>query len=163
MLLFFPSNHNIPDAQLAAASSLAEQVKSVVAQLEVRQCPQASPHRKVARPWGGYDSIDNGERLLVKHITVRSGAKLSLQKYRHRAKQRIMVKGTALVARDDDETLLAVDQRTDTPLGVNHSLESSGKTDLERIKFQSGIWLGKADIVRFEDIYGRLAAQPTEA
>ena len=149
-----------PDALLVAASSHAEQVKSVVAQLETRQNPEANLHRKVARPWGCYDSIDRGERFQVKRITVRPGAKLSLQMHHHRAEHWIVVKGTALVTRGDEEILLAENQSTYIPLGVKHRLENPGKTDLEMIEVQSGSYLGEDDIVRFEDTYGRLSAQP---
>ena len=149
-----------PDALLVASSSHAEQVKNAVAQLETRGSPQASLHRKVARPWGSYDSIDCGERFQVKRITVRPGAKLSLQMHHHRAEHWIVVKGTALVTRGDEEILLAENQSTYIPLGVKHRLENPGKTDLEMIEVQSGSYLGEDDIVRFEDTYGRVAAQP---
>ena len=134
-----------------------------MAQLETRGSPQASLHRKVARPWGSYDSIDRGERFQVKRITVRPGAKLSLQMHHHRAEHWIVVKGTALVTRGDEEILLAENQSTYIPLGVKHRLENPGKTDLEMIEVQSGSYLGEDDIVRFEDTYGRVAAQPIEA
>ena len=144
-----------PDALLVAASSHAEQVKSVVTQLEAKQSPQASLHRKVARPWGSYDSIDCGERFRVKRITVRPGAKLSLQMHHHRAEHWIVVKGTALVTRGDEEILLGENQSTYIPLSVKHRLENPGKTDLEIIEVQSGSYLGEDDIVRLDDVYKR--------
>ncbi|MCM2347033.1 MAG: mannose-1-phosphate guanylyltransferase/mannose-6-phosphate isomerase [Acidovorax soli] len=152
-----------PDALLVATSSHAEQVKQVVARLESQQTPQAAQHRKVARPWGWYDSVDAGERYQVKRITVRPGAKLSLQMHHHRAEHWIVVKGTALVTRGDEEILLTENQSTYIPLGVKHRLENPGKTELELIEVQSGGYLGEDDIVRFEDTYGRLAEQPIEA
>lgn len=152
-----------PDALLVAASSHAEQVKTVVAQLEARQSPQASLHRKVARPWGCYDSIDCGERFQVKRITVRPGAKLSLQKHHHRAEHWIVVSGTALVTKGNETFLLTENQSTYIPIGETHRLENPGKTDLEMIEVQSGSYLGEDDIVRFEDTYGRVAALPLEA
>ena len=152
-----------PDALLVAASSHAEQVKNVVTQLEARQTPQASLHRKVARPWGWYDSIDRGDRFQVKRITVRPGAKLSLQKHHHRAEHWIVVCGTALVTKGSETFLLTENQSTYIPIGETHRLENPGKTDLEMIEVQSGSYLGEDDIVRFEDTYGRLAAQPIEA
>lgn len=148
-----------PDALLVAARSHAEQVKSVVAQLESQQTPQAAQHRKVARPWGWYDSVDVGERHQVKRITVRPGAKLSLQMHHHRAEHWIVVKGTALVTRGDEEIMLTENQSTYIPLGVKHRLANPGKTELELIEVQSGGYLGEDDIVRFEDTYGRVAAQ----
>jgi mannose-1-phosphate guanylyltransferase/mannose-6-phosphate isomerase len=147
-----------PDALLVASSSHAEQVKQVVAQLEARQTPQAEHHRKVARPWGWYDSVDAGERYQVKRITVRPGARLSLQMHHHRAEHWIVVKGTALVTRGEDEILLSENQSTYIPLGVKHRLENPGKTDLELIEVQSGGYLGEDDIVRFDDKYGRVVA-----
>ena len=152
-----------PDALLVAASSHAEQVKSVVAQLETIKSPEASLHRKVARPWGCYDSIDRGERFQVKRITVRPGAKLSLQKHHHRAEHWIVVSGAALVTKGAETFFLSENQSTYIPIGETHRLENPGKTDLEMIEVQSGSYLGEDDIVRFEDTYGRLAALPTEA
>jgi mannose-1-phosphate guanylyltransferase/mannose-6-phosphate isomerase len=144
-----------PDALLVAASSHVEQVKQVVARLDANHIVQSVHHRKVARPWGAYDSVDVGERHQVKRITVRPGAKLSLQMHHHRAEHWIVVKGTALVTKGDEETLLTENQSTYIPLGVKHRLENPGKTDLELIEVQSGSYLGEDDIVRFEDTYGR--------
>jgi mannose-1-phosphate guanylyltransferase/mannose-6-phosphate isomerase len=144
-----------PDALLVAASSHVEQVKQVVARLDADNISQSVQHRKVARPWGAYDSVDVGERHQVKRITVRPGAKLSLQMHHHRAEHWIVVKGTALVTRGEEEILLTENQSTYIPLGVKHRLENPGKTDLELIEVQSGSYLGEDDIVRFEDTYGR--------
>ena len=144
-----------PDALLVAASSHVEQVKLVVARLDADGISQSVQHRKVARPWGAYDSVDVGERHQVKRITVRPGAKLSLQMHYHRAEHWIVVKGTAIVTKGDEEILLTENQSTYIPLGVTHRLENPGKTDLELIEVQSGSYLGEDDIVRFEDTYGR--------
>ena len=144
-----------PDALLVAASSHVEQVKQVVARLDFDNISQAVQHRKVARPWGAYDSVDVGERHQVKRITVRPGAKLSLQMHHHRAEHWIVVKGTALVTRGEEEILLSENQSTYIALGVIHRLENPGKTDLELIEVQTGGYLGEDDIVRFEDTYGR--------
>jgi mannose-1-phosphate guanylyltransferase/mannose-6-phosphate isomerase len=152
-----------PDALLVASSSHAEQVKNVVAQLETRGSPQASLHRKVARPWGSYDSIDRGERFQVKRITVRPGAKLSLQMHHHRAEHWIVVSGTALVTKGSETFLLTENQSTYIPIGEIHRLENPGNTDLEMIEVQTGSYLGEDDIVRFEDTYGRVAVQVIEA
>lgn len=147
-----------PDALLVAANSHVEQVKQVVARLDANNIAQSVQHRKVARPWGAYDSVDVGERHQVKRITVRPGAKLSLQMHHHRAEHWIVVKGTALVTRGEEEILLSENQSTYIPLGVKHRLENPGKTDLELIEVQSGSYLGEDDIVRFEDTYGRAPA-----
>lgn len=151
-----------PDALLVASRSHAEQVKGLVVALELRKTPQAAQHRKVARPWGWYDSVDIGERHQVKRITVRPGARLSLQMHHHRAEHWIVVKGTALVTRGEEEILLTENQSTYIPLGVKHRLENPGKTELELIEVQSGGYLGEDDIVRFEDTYGRVAAGAME-
>jgi mannose-1-phosphate guanylyltransferase/mannose-6-phosphate isomerase len=144
-----------PDAVLVAHSSQVEWVKQVVARLDADNVAQSTQHRKVARPWGTYDSVDVGERHQVKRISVRPGAKLSLQMHHHRAEHWIVVKGTALVTRGDEQVLLTENQSTYIPLGVTHRLENPGKTDLEIIEVQSGSYLGEDDIVRFEDTYGR--------
>ena len=145
-----------PDALLVASSDRVEEVKQVVVQLEAMKTPQAASHRKVARPWGTYDSVDAGERYQVKRITVRPGAKLSLQMHYHRAEHWIVVKGTALITKGSEEILLTENQSTYIPVGVKHRLENPGKTELELIEVQSGGYLGEDDIVRFEDQYSRI-------
>ena len=127
-----------PDAVLIAASSHVEQVKQVVALLDEGNIYQSAQHRKVARPWGTYDIVDVGERHQVKRITVRPGAKLSLQMHHHRAEHWIVVKGAALVTKGEEEVLLTENQSTYIPLGVKHRLENPGETDLELIEVQSG-------------------------
>ncbi len=144
-----------PDALLVAHKDHVEQVKQVVAKLDADNIEQSVQHRKVARPWGTYDSVDVGSRHQVKRITVRPGAKLSLQLHHHRAEHWIVVKGTALVTRGEEEILISENQSTYIPLGVKHRLENPGKTELELIEVQSGCYLGEDDIVRFEDTYGR--------
>ena len=147
-----------PDALLVVARSHAEQVKSVVTELERLKSPQAADHRKVARPWGWYDSVDIGERFQVKRIAVRPGSSLSLQKHHHRAEHWVVVKGTAEVTRGADTFLLTENQSTYIPIGVVHRLHNPGKTELEMIEVQSGSYLGEDDIVRLEDTYGRAPA-----
>ena len=145
-----------PDALLVAHRDCAEQVKDVVAQLESQQCAQAVIHRKVARPWGWYDSIDLGERFQVKRIGVKPGASLSLQKHHHRAEHWIVVKGTAEVTRGSETFLLSENQSTYIPIGEVHRLRNPGRLELEMIEVQSGSYLGEDDIVRLEDTYGRV-------
>jgi mannose-1-phosphate guanylyltransferase/mannose-6-phosphate isomerase len=144
-----------PDAVLVASVEKVECVKDVVAQLKREGRAQAVMHRRVARPWGWYDSIDVGERFQVKRIAVKSGASLSLQMHRHRAEHWIVVKGTAKVTNGDAVFFLEENQSTYIPIGAKHRLENPGKTDLEMIEVQSGGYLGEDDIVRFEDTYGR--------
>jgi mannose-1-phosphate guanylyltransferase len=149
------------DAILVAKQSQVQQVKNVVEQLKAEQRSEWQHHREVYRPWGKYDSIDNGGRFQVKRITVKPGAKLSVQMHHHRAEHWIVVSGTAKVTNGDKQILLTENQSTYIPVGVVHALENPGKVDLELIEVQSGSYLGEDDIVRFEDRYGRVA--PAEA
>ena len=144
------------DALLVAHTSQAEQVKTVVSQLEALGIAQAQQHRRVARPWGVYDSIDAGARFQVKRIVVKPGARLSLQKHHHRAEHWIVVSGTAEVTNGNEVMLLSENQSTYIPLGQVHRLANPGKVPLEIIEVQSGAYLGEDDIVRLEDAYGRL-------
>lgn len=112
-------------------------------------------HRRVARPWGWYDSIDMGEHFQVKRISVKPGASLSLQMHNHRAEHWIVVKGVAKVTNGEKVFLLEENQSTYIPKGVKHRLQNPGEIDLEMIEVQSGSYLGEDDIVRFEDLYGR--------
>lgn len=144
------------DAVLVMDAAQAQHTKTLVAQLVARDRPEATMHREVFRPWGSYDSIGNGERFQVKRITVKPGAKLSLQMHHHRAEHWIVVSGTAQITNGDKEYLLTENQSTYIPLGVVHSLANPGKVLLELIEIQSGSYLGEDDIVRFEDRYGRV-------
>ena len=112
-------------------------------------------HRQVRRPWGKYDSIDNGLRHQVKRITVKPGEKLSVQMHHHRAEHWIVVAGTAKVTQGDREFLIAENESTYIPVGEVHALENPGKIPLELIEVQFGSYLGEDDIVRFQDRYGR--------
>jgi mannose-1-phosphate guanylyltransferase/mannose-6-phosphate isomerase len=143
------------DAVLVARKDRVQEVKQVVAQLKKEQRSQAVLHREVHRPWGSYDSVDNGGRHQVKRIKVKPGAALSLQMHHHRAEHWIVVSGTARVTRGDEILLLSENESTYIPLGVKHRLENPGKVPLELIEVQSGSYLGEDDIVRFEDVYGR--------
>lgn len=144
------------DAILVMDAAQAQHTKTLVAQLVKQNRTEATVHRQVFRPWGSYDSIGNGERFQVKRITVKPGAKLSLQMHHHRAEHWIVVSGTAQITNGDKEYLLTENQSTYIPLGVTHSLANPGKVPLELIEIQSGSYLGEDDIVRFEDRYGRV-------
>jgi mannose-1-phosphate guanylyltransferase/mannose-6-phosphate isomerase len=143
------------DAVLVADRSRVQDVKGLVSRIRAQQGPEADTHRKVRRPWGYYDSIDHGDRFQVKRIVVHPGGRLSLQLHHHRAEHWIVVSGTALVTRGDEQFLLSENQSTFIPLGVTHRLENPGKLPLELIEVQSGSYLGEDDIVRFDDTYGR--------
>lgn len=143
------------DAVLVADRKNSQDVKNIVGQLETQKREEKNLHRKVSRPWGWYDSVDEGERFKVKRIQVKPGASLSLQMHHHRAEHWIVVKGTAEITNGDQVILLTENQSTYIPQGQTHRLANPGKTPLEIIEVQSGSYLGEDDIVRFEDTYGR--------
>ncbi|HEY8400085.1 MAG TPA: mannose-1-phosphate guanylyltransferase/mannose-6-phosphate isomerase [Cytophagaceae bacterium] len=143
------------DALMVAPKDRVQEVKDIVAQLKQLKRSEAELHRKIYRPWGHYDSVDNGERYQTKRIVVKPGARLSVQKHHHRAEHWIVVKGTALVTKDGEKILLSENQSTYIPLGTVHCLENPGIIPLEMVEVQSGSYLGEDDIVRFEDSYGR--------
>ncbi|MFN3305482.1 MAG: mannose-1-phosphate guanylyltransferase/mannose-6-phosphate isomerase [Roseateles sp.] len=143
------------DAVLVSDRSRSQEVKQIVNRLGAEQRGEHALHRKVHRPWGWYDSIDNGPRHQVKRIMVKPGASLSLQMHHHRAEHWIVVSGTAEIVNGDKTILLTENQSTYIPLGQTHRLANPGKVPLEIIEVQSGSYLGEDDIVRFEDTYGR--------
>ena len=143
------------DAVLVADRKNSQDVKHIVNQLEKQKREEKNLHRKVARPWGWYDSVDEGERFKVKRIQVKPGASLSLQMHHHRAEHWIVVKGVAEITNGDQVITLTENQSTYIPQGQTHRLANPGNTPLEIIEVQSGSYLGEDDIIRFEDSYGR--------
>lgn len=143
------------DAVLVAHRSETERVKKIVERLNASGRHESVTHRRVVRPWGAYESIDQGRRFQVKRIIVNPGSSLSLQMHHHRAEHWIVVRGTAQVFNGGQELLLTENQSTYIPLGATHRLVNPGKIPLELIEVQSGAYLGEDDIVRFEDNYGR--------
>jgi len=144
------------DAVLVASKDRVQDVKRVVDSL--RDCRTRDEHRshvRVFRPWGSYESVENGERYQVKRITVNPGSSLSYQMHHHRAEHWIVVRGTARVQKEADTFLLGENESTYIPLGTKHRLSNPGKVPLELIEVQVGAYLGEDDIVRFEDKYGR--------
>jgi mannose-1-phosphate guanylyltransferase/mannose-6-phosphate isomerase len=143
------------DAVLVAPKSRVQDVKQLVAKLKESGRSEPALHREVYRPWGSYDSLDNGPRHQVKRLTVRPGGVLSLQLHHHRAEHWVVVSGTARITRGEEVFLLEENQSTYIPIGVKHRVENPGKLPLHIIEVQSGSYLGEDDIVRFEDQYGR--------
>ncbi|MCV2885289.1 mannose-1-phosphate guanylyltransferase/mannose-6-phosphate isomerase [Aestuariibacter sp. AA17] len=143
------------DAVLVANKNNVQDIKHVVNRLKQEKRPEFEFHREVFRPWGSYDSIDNGERFQVKRITVKPGEKLSVQMHHHRAEHWIVVSGTAKVTKGEETFLVTENESTYIPIGTVHALENPGKLPLELIEVQSGSYLGEDDIVRFSDRYGR--------
>ena len=148
-----------PDAVMVSDKTCSQDVRHLVANLQKSEREELAGHRKVHRPWGWYDSIDEAERFKVKRIMVKPGASLSLQKHHHRAEHWIVVKGTAEITNGDKVMLLTENQSTYIPLGVVHRLVNPGSIPLEIIEVQSGSYLGEDDIVRYEDTYGRSGKQ----
>ena len=145
-----------PDATFIATQDKAQEVKSIVESLQASSRCESNTHRKVYRPWGWYDSIELGEYFQVKRLHVKPGAKLSLQMHHKRAEHWVVVRGTATVTNGEQIFSLNKGESTYIPLGITHGLENQTNEPLEIIEVQSGIYLGEDDIVRFEDIYGRV-------
>lgn len=144
-----------PDALLVATQDKVQDVKKIVSEIKSSGGIQHENHREVYRPWGRYDSVDNGQRYQVKRITVKPGAKLSVQMHHHRAEHWIVVSGTAKVTNGEETYLVTENESTYIPIGQVHALENPGVIELEMIEVQSGSYLGEDDIVRFKDLYGR--------
>lgn len=143
------------DAVLVADAGSAAEVSAIVARLREDKRSESQHHVTCHRPWGHYRSVDSGDRFQVKRITVKPGAKLSLQKHYHRAEHWVVVHGTALVQRGDERMLVRENESVYIPIGTEHRLENPGKLPLQLIEVQSGPYLGEDDIVRVSDTYGR--------
>lgn len=144
------------DAVLVADRGHVQEVKKIVESLKEKKRTEGDLHRKVYRPWGYYQSVDAGTRFQVKQITIKPGAKLSLQMHHHRAEHWVVVEGTALVTRNDETFLLRENESTYIPIGTKHRLENPGKVPLKLIEVRSGSYLSEDDITRYEDTYGRV-------
>jgi mannose-1-phosphate guanylyltransferase/mannose-6-phosphate isomerase len=143
------------DAVLAMHRDHAQDVKKVVDRLKADRRHEAVAHNRCYRPWGFYEGLIRGDRFQVKRISVTPGHKLSLQKHFHRAEHWVVVSGSALVTRDNDEVLVRENESIYLPLGCVHRLENPGRIPLTLIEVQSGAYLGEDDIVRLQDTYGR--------
>jgi mannose-1-phosphate guanylyltransferase / mannose-6-phosphate isomerase len=145
-----------PDATFIASQDRAHEVKSIVESLQKKGRDEAHSNRKVYRPWGWYDSIGVGVHFQVKRLHVNPGAKLSLQMHNKRAEHWVVVSGTATAINGEEILTLTEGDSTYIPIGTTHGLENKTNQQLEIIEVQSGTYLGEDDIVRFEDIYGRV-------
>jgi mannose-1-phosphate guanylyltransferase/mannose-1-phosphate guanylyltransferase/mannose-6-phosphate isomerase len=143
------------DVVLVANKNCDQEIKHIVKRLKDEGCTAAVSPRRVYRPWGFYESVLSGHRFQVKRITVNPGGKLSLQKHFHRAEHWVVVNGTALVTRDDEQLIVRENESVYLPLGAVHRLENPGKLPLNLIEVQSGAYLQEDDIVRLEDVYQR--------
>ncbi len=143
------------DAVLVSRQSDANGIKRLVAKLKAEAPRVTEDHIKVHRPWGSYQSIDNGDRHQVKRIVVKAGGRLSLQKHHHRSEHWIVVRGTAKVTVDETIKIVHENESIYIPIGAVHRLENPGKILLELIEVQTGSYLGEDDIIRLEDDYQR--------
>ena len=132
-----------------------EEIKEITRQLKSAGRPESEIPREVSRPWGTFDSLGKGDRYQVKKISLKVGAKLSVQLHHHRAEHWVVVSGSAKVRRGEDTFVLSENESTYIPIGTVHSLENIGDVPLEIVEIQSGDYLGEDDIVRLEDLYGR--------
>jgi mannose-1-phosphate guanylyltransferase/mannose-6-phosphate isomerase len=144
------------DAVLVADANAAAEVSGIVTKLRGQNRSESQQHVTCHRPWGHYRSVDAGDRFQVKRITVKPGAKLSLQKHYHRAEHWVVVHGTAIVQRGEERMLVRENESVYIPIGTEHRLENPGKLPLQLIEVQSGPYLGEDDIVRVSDNYGRV-------
>jgi len=147
------------DAVLVAHRSESQRVRDAVAQLKKRGAKQATEFPRVHRPWGWFESVAVGDRFQVKRIVVHPGAALSLQSHHHRSEHWIVVEGTARVTVDETSRLVTENQSVYIPLGATHRLENPGKVPMVLIEVQTGRYLGEDDIIRYEDVYQRGAAE----
>jgi mannose-1-phosphate guanylyltransferase/mannose-6-phosphate isomerase len=131
-------------------------VKEVVALLKSQGSQLVESHLTVKRPWGSYSVLEEGQHYKIKRIEVLAGARLSLQMHHHRSEHWVVVSGTALVEIDGVERLLVENQAVDIAKATTHRLANPGKVPLEIIEIQSGPYLEEDDIVRFDDVYGRV-------
>jgi mannose-1-phosphate guanylyltransferase/mannose-6-phosphate isomerase len=143
------------DAVLVSRQKDANGLKRLVAKLKTVAPQVTEEHIKVHRPWGSYQSVDNGDRHQVKRIIVKPGSRLSLQKHHHRAEHWIVVRGTARVTIDETAKIVHENESVYIPMGAVHRLENPGKILLELIEVQTGSYLGEDDIIRIEDDYRR--------
>ncbi len=143
------------DAVFISPRDRVQDVKHLVMRLKADQRGEGIRHRRVYRPWGTVESIIAAERFQVKHITVNPDARISSQKHDHRAEHWVVVKGTALVNRGEEEFILKEDQSTYIPVGQSHRLKNPSKLPLEIIEVRTGSYLGEDDIHRYDDDYGR--------
>ena len=144
------------DAVLVAKRSRTADLKKLVDKVHAHDEQVTLVHRRVYRPWGWYESVDQGPGFQVKRLMVAPGASMSLQYHRRRAEHWVVVRGVAEVSCDGRVFRLEENASTYVPLGAPHRLANPGTDPLEIVEVQSGDYLGEDDIVRLEDSYGRV-------
>lgn len=150
-----------PDALLVADRARAQDVKHIYAALKADGHEAHKLHRTVHRPWGTYTVLEDGSLYKIKRIEVKPGASLSLQMHHHRSEHWIVVEGVANVVNGDADIVLKANQSTYIPAGNKHRLQNMTTDNLVLIEVQCGTYLGEDDIVRFQDIYGRVEVSAT--
>lgn len=147
-----------PDAVLIADRSRAQDVKHLFARLKANGHEAHRLHSTVHRPWGTYTVLEESSNFKIKRIEVKPGASLSLQMHHHRSEHWVVVSGMARVMNGEQELFINTNESTYIPAGHKHRVENPGHLDLVMIEVQSGSYLGEDDIVRFDDVYGRVPA-----
>lgn len=147
---------NTKDATLIASYDQSHYIKSIIQKLEKQKRYEINSNLKVFRPWGWFEIIESGLYYQVKKLHVKPYAKLSLQMHHKRSEHWVIVNGEATVTNGNKNFKLTKGQSTFIPLGTKHSLENKKEQKLEIIEIQSGEYLGEDDIVRYEDLYGRI-------
>jgi mannose-1-phosphate guanylyltransferase/mannose-6-phosphate isomerase len=143
------------DAVLVAAADRAGEIGRLVERLKRGRRVETDRHRRIDRPWGYFQTVDQGARYHVKRIVVNPGERLSLQMHHHRAEHWVVVSGTAKVTKGSVESLVCENESVFIPIGETHRVENPGRVPLQLIEVQTGTYLGEDDIVRFDDVYGR--------
>jgi mannose-1-phosphate guanylyltransferase/mannose-6-phosphate isomerase len=144
------------DAMLIAKRGEAQKVKELVKKLTLENRKEVIEHITTYRPWGSYTILEEGERYKIKRVVVNPGGRLSLQKHFHRSEHWVVVKGTAMVMIGDREKFIHENESAYVPKSTLHRLENPGKVPLELIEVQNGEYVGEDDIVRIDDVYGRV-------
>lgn len=144
------------DAILACKKDRTQDVKHIYETLKKQNDDTHLVHKTVYRPWGFYTVIGQGKGFLSKIIHVNPGQKLSVQSHNHRSEHWVVLTGTAKVVLDKEEKILPAGHSVDIPVKAIHSLQNPYKEDLEIIEVQKGDILVEEDIIRYEDMYGRV-------
>ena len=144
------------DAILACPQKRTQDVKELYETLKQQNDDTHSIHKTVYRPWGFYTVIARGKGFLTKIIHVKSGQKLSVQSHNHRSEHWVVLSGTAKVVLESKELILSSGHSIDIPVKAIHSLQNPFEEDLEIIEVQKGDLLIEEDIIRYEDMYGRI-------
>jgi len=149
-----------PDVVLVANKDRDQEVKALVDRLKSEHRNEALQDRRTYRPWGWFETVDQGPRFKVKRLCVKPGGQLSLQKHAHRSEHWVVVTGRAWVTCDGKNFFLRENESTFIPPGSVHRLANPWTEELHMIEVQSGSYVGEDDIVRLADTYGRDAAKP---